>query len=184
MTYLQDAVLVLDDIAADFCETYQPDCLYFMGAGTTVAALMDALGIDNSLIGIDAIYNQSLLAADLNADQIDKLLDQYPGPVKLVLTVIGGQGHILGRGNQQLTPAIIRRIGIDNLLLVASKGKIAALDGRPLLVDSGDAALDAALSAYHPLITGYHDAILYPVSAASAAGDREQLDKSTDTSRA
>lgn len=70
---------------------------------------------------------------------------------------------LLGRGNQQLTPAIIRRAGRDNLIVVATKTKITQLAGRPLMVDSNDPQLDRELAGYVPVLTGYRDRILYPI---------------------
>jgi len=85
------------------------------------------------------------------------------GMAKIVITPIGGQGHLLGRGNQQLTPKIIRQVGRDNLIVIATKTKITELNGRPLLVDSNDPALDRELSGYISVITGYRDQIFYPI---------------------
>jgi len=87
----------------------------------------------------------------------------FNGPVSIIITPIGGQGMLLGRGNQQLTPAIIRRAGRDNLIVVATKTKITQLAGRPLMVDSNDPQLDRELAGYVPVLTGYRDRILYPI---------------------
>ncbi len=83
----------------------------------------------------------------------------------IVVTVIGGQGNVFGRGNQQFSPEVIRAVGLENILVVAAKSKIAALEGRPLLVDTNDPALDRELSGWHTVITGYDDRILYRVSS-------------------
>ena len=83
--------------------------------------------------------------------------------MSIIITPIGGQGMLLGRGNQQLTPAIIRRAGRDNLIVVATKTKITELGGRPLMVDSNDPQLDRELAGYVPVLTGYRDRILYPI---------------------
>ena len=82
-----------------------------------------------------------------------------------MITVIGGQGHIFGRGNQQLSPRVIRSIGKDNIIVIATKTKLQALQQRPLIVDTGDAELDKELSGYIPVITGFHDQVLYPVAS-------------------
>ena len=73
---------------------------------------------------------------------------------------------MFGRGNQQLSPAVLRAAGLDNITVVAAKSKVAALEGRPLLVDTNDPELDSQLTGYRPVITGYSDRILYPVSAS------------------
>jgi predicted polyphosphate/ATP-dependent NAD kinase len=79
----------------------------------------------------------------------------------VVLTVIGGQGHILGRGNQQLSPDFIRAIGKQNMRVVATKQKLQSLGNKPLRLDSGDAELDASLQGAFTIITGYKDKVLY-----------------------
>nr|WP_320134862.1 ATP-NAD kinase family protein [uncultured Amphritea sp.] len=154
--------LVLDDIAADFAENMQDDVRYIMGSGSTVQALMDNLGLENTLLGVDLIENGELIGQDLTAQQ---LLDMTAGfDTKLVITVIGGQGHIIGRGNQQLSPELLRRLGRENIILVATKSKIKALEGRPLIVDSGDLELNHQLAGLIRVVTGYRDAILYRVA--------------------
>jgi predicted polyphosphate/ATP-dependent NAD kinase len=82
-----------------------------------------------------------------------------------VITLIGGQGHIFGRGNQQLSPRVIRAIGKENLFIIATKAKLTALSSRPLITDTGDSELDLELSGYLPVITGYNDQVLYPVAS-------------------
>lgn len=153
--------LVLADIAADIVEQMQ-DELYIMGSGSTVAAIMQEMHLPNTLLGVDLVQHQQLIANDLTADQ---LLQQTQGKsVKLVITLIGGQGHILGRGNQQLSPALIRKIGKNNILIVATKTKLKALAGKPLIVDSGDPKLDKELCGFYRITTGYHDYVMYPVA--------------------
>lgn len=155
--------LVLRDIAETVQEEMDDECLYIIGPGSTTAALMEEMGIANTLLGVDLILHRQLFAADVSAGDIAQALQAHQGPVKIVITPIGGQGILLGRGNQQLTPDIIKRVGRDNLLVVATKTKIAGLGGRPLLVDSNDPQLDEALAGYLPVLTGYRDRILYPV---------------------
>ncbi len=155
--------LVLQDIAADVVESMAADCLYLIGPGSTPAGIMDELGLQNTLLGVDAVLNECLLGQDLSESQIVKLLATHRGIAKIVITAIGGQGHILGRGNQQLSPTVIRQVGMDNIIVVATKTKITELNGRPLLVDTNDAELDILLGGYRSVITGYHDAIIYPV---------------------
>ena len=80
-----------------------------------------------------------------------------------MITLIGGQGHIFGRGNQQLSPALIRAIGKDNIIVVATKTKLQALNGRPLIADTGDSELDDQLSGYIRVTTGFNDHVMYAV---------------------
>lgn len=155
--------LVLDDIAADLRERLDRDVLYLVGAGTTPKALMDELQLPNTLLGVDVIENDSLLAADQSAFQLEQRLDAYAGKVVAILSITGGQGALIGRGNQQLSPKVLRRIGRDNIWVLATKSKIAQLEGRPLLMDSNDLELDNDWTGYIDVTTGYHDHIYYPL---------------------
>lgn len=151
--------LVLADLAAYVVSQLEDDVRYVMGSGSTVAAVMDELGLENTLLGIDVIENGQLIAKDVTATQLLGLVQDRPS--KLVITLIGGQGHVFGRGNQQLSPDVIRAIGRDNIMLIASKTKLQQLDGRPLLADSGDATLDKQLTGLMTILTGYNDYVMY-----------------------
>ena len=151
------------DVAQEMIEQLQPDTLYLVGPGSTTHLFLQELGLDGSLLGVDLLLNNELIATDVSAAQITAQLDQFSGAVKMIITAIGGQGHILGRGNQQFTPAILRRVGKDNIHIIAARGKILALNGRPLLVDTNDPELDLAFGGYRPVITGYRETIMYPV---------------------
>ena len=156
--------LVLQDIAADFIDNMEDDVLYLIGSGTTTAAVMESLGLENTLLGIDAIINSELIANDLSEQQILALLDSVDyASAKIVVTAIGGQGHIFGRGNQQFSPAVIRRVGSDNIMIVATRNKLRSLQGRPLRVDTGDVELDAELAGIRQIITGYEQRTLYRI---------------------
>lgn len=159
--------LVLADIAADVINQME-DQFYIMGSGSTVAFVMEELGLDNTLLGVDLIQDKSIIARDLTAKQLLDLTQNKP--TKLVITLIGGQGHILGRGNQQLSPELIRRIGKDNIIILATKTKLKALEGRPLIVDSGDPKLDSELCGYYKVTTGYHDYVMYQVANPDLGG--------------
>ena len=149
-------------IAEEIIENMDTDYFYIIGPGTTTRAIMDKLQLANTLLGIDLIYNKKLVANDLNES---KLIQYIQGKkVKLIITPIGGQGYILGRGNQQLSPEIIKRIGRDNILVIATRNKLNSLEGRPLLLDSGDKTVDELLSGYIGVITGYREKSIYKVT--------------------
>ena len=153
--------LVLADIAAYVVSEMDEDTLYVMGSGSTVEAIMHEMGLENTLLGVDLVENQNLVAQDLTAQQLLTITEQRS--TKLVITLIGGQGHIFGRGNQQLSPALIRAIGKDNIIVVATKTKLQALNGRPLIADTGDSELDDELSGYIRVTTGFNDHVMYAV---------------------
>ncbi len=159
----ESEALVLDDLAAYFVSQMEEDVRYVMGSGTTVAAVMAELGLPNTLLGVDVVENGQVIAADVTAAQLLELVQQHPA--RLVITLIGGQGHIFGRGNQQLSPAVIRAIGRQHIHLLATKSKIQALDGRPLISDSGDPQLDRELSGMLRILCGYNDYVMYRLGA-------------------
>ncbi|KXJ55034.1 MAG: ATP-NAD kinase [Colwellia sp. Phe_37] len=157
--------LVLQDIAADVIAKMD-DELFIIGSGSTTAFVMEELALENTLLGVDAICQQTLIASDLTEADLWQLMQPYKlGQIKLVITLIGGQGHIFGRGNQQLSPRIIRAIKKENIMIIATKAKLNALQARPLIADTGDSELDMELSGYLPVITGYNDQVLYPVAS-------------------
>lgn len=158
--------LALEDIAAEFTEAYEDDCLYLIGPGTTTRALMEAMQLDNTLLGVDAVYDGELVGSDLAEADILALLEQHEhGQAAIVVTAIGGQGHVFGRGNQQISAKVIRAVGLNNIQVVATKRKITELEGRPLIVDTNDVDLDQQLSGHRPVITGYRDRISYRFSS-------------------
>lgn len=155
--------LVAAEIGAWLVETMDPDRLYLVGPGSTTAAITDELGLPTTLLGVDVVRGGQIVASDADEKALLQLLDASSAPANIIVTAIGGQGHVFGRGNQQFSPAVIRKVGLDNIQIVAAKSKITALGGRPLLVDTNDAALDRALLGYYEIVSGYDDKILYPI---------------------
>ena len=143
-----------------------------IGAGTTPKALMNELGLHNSLLGVDVVLDEQLVAKDQSATELEALVVDHPGPVVVILSITGGQGSLIGRGNQQLSPAVLRRVGRDNVWVLATKTKIRELEGRPLLMDSNDVQLDREWSGYIEVTTGYHDRILYPLGQIDLESSR------------
>lgn len=146
----------LAGIAEDIVDAMDdPDCHFIVGPGTTTRSIMEYLELKNTLLGVDVIKNRQVTANDVHEQQLWDLIKD--GKAKIVLTIIGGQGHLFGRGNQQLSPRIIRGIGRENILVIATKEKLIALNGKPLVVDTGDEELNEQLSGFIRVITGYQD---------------------------
>ncbi len=149
-------------IAAAIVERMSDTHHYIIGPGTTTRAIMEKLGLPHSLLGIDVVFQKRLAGQDLNEKEILELIRGKPSV--LVLTPIGGQGYLLGRGNQQISPEVISQVGKDNIIIVATPNKIGSLEGRPLFIDSGDGRLDRLLSGYYRIFTSYRDSIIYRVT--------------------
>lgn len=155
--------LMLDELCAFVTEELDDDTLYVLGSGGTLNALKSAMGIETpTLLGVDVWYQGEVLAQDAHEAQLYALVKQYP-KVRIMLSIIGGQGVVLGRGNQQISPRIIQCVGKENLEFLATQSKILALEGKPLLIDSGCDELDRALSGFHKIICAYDDALLYEI---------------------
>lgn len=155
--------LVLDDIAAGLQEAQEDGTGWILGPGSTTLGLLEAMGLEGTLLGVDVLRDGEVILRDATEQQLWELVEQG-GDWRILVTAIGGQGHILGRGNQQLSPRIIRAVGLDNLLVVATKTKLRSLAGRPFLVDTGDSSLDSELSGLRRVLSGYREEMLYPVN--------------------
>lgn len=161
----ETAVEYLTSYIAD---TMEDDVLYIVGTGSTTKGVLTKLGLDGTLLGIDMVYRRKLVGKDVNEKQI---LDYLAGftlngkNVKIIVTVIGGQGYIFGRGNQQLSPAVIRKVGIKNIIIAASKPKMLSLFGKSLLVDTGDEQLNSELCGYKRVYVGYEDSVIFKIES-------------------
>ncbi len=157
-----------EGIADELAARIGSDGLFILGPGTTTQAVGRRLGIEATLVGVDLVGSSPegprLLVAD--ATEEDLLARLVPGRTWVVVTPIGGQGFILGRGNQQVSSRVLARVGGDRVIVVATPGKLASLGGRPLLVDTGDRALDRALSGHIRVVTGRGDTAIVPVEEA------------------
>jgi predicted polyphosphate/ATP-dependent NAD kinase len=131
-------------IAIYIIEEMEPNIIYVMGPGTTTRTISDLLDQKKTLLGVDLFLEKKIIANDVNETQI---LETIKGKTsKIIVTPIGGQGFIFGRGNQQISNKVIRQIGLDNILVVATNSKLDRL--KSLRVDTGDLELDKELSAH------------------------------------
>ncbi len=150
------AVKSKKEVAADIIEHMDRDALYLLGPGTTVKAVADAAGIPKTLLGVDAVADGRLVGADLNEKAILSLFQDFKKR-RIIVTPIGGNGFIFGRGSKQFTPEVIRRVGRDNVIIVGTRDKIVKLEA--LRVDTGDFSLDKILAGYMAVTVGYKETL-------------------------
>ena len=150
------------DLAAAFIDAMDAGCLYLLGPGTTVAAIAEALGVEKTLLGIDALYDGQVIERDLNERAILARLDAHER-CAIVVTPLGGNGFIFGRGNKPFTPEVIRRVGVEHIIVVATEQK--AREVGVLRVDTGDLELDAQMGGYREVLIGYDIARVMKVRA-------------------
>ena len=154
----------LAGIAAEITERMEPGRLYILGPGTTTRAIAEALGLPKTLLGVDLVCDGAVVAADATEDGILRALaESRPGAI--VVTPIGGQGHFLGRGNQQIGACVVKAVGLDRMLVAATPEKLASLGDGTLHVDTGDPDLDRALAGWRRIITGYGSEAVCRVAA-------------------
>ena len=138
-----------DAIAEFFAENVEKDMLYILGAGTTVKKIADKMKVEKTLLGVDAYYNGKVVGRDLDEKGILNILEKYPR-AKLVITPIGSQGFVFGRGNQQISEKVLKRIGRENIIIVATPSKIRDIDKLRFDLDNCE-----FLKGYYKVLVGY-----------------------------
>ncbi len=148
------------DIAQFVIEDMQDDILYFLGPGTTVKAITDHLNLPKTLLGIDGLYHKEIIGTDLNENKILELIGSY-SKTKIIISPLGGQGFIFGRGNKQFTPKVLKKVESKNIIILATVDKIRELNC--LRVDTGDNDADNSLKGFAKVIIGYMEETVIPV---------------------
>lgn len=135
---------------------------YVLGPGTTTAAVARHLGVSTTLLGVDVVVDRQPILVDANEAELFAVLAGRDAWI--VLSVTGGQGFVLGRGNQQISPRVVRQVGVDRVVIAATDDKLSALGG-PLRVDTGDQELDGQLSGYRRVVTGFRREAMWKIEA-------------------
>lgn len=154
-----------DQIALFASEFMRDGSAYILGAGTTTSRIAELLGVEKTLLGVDVVQNGKLLQKDASEKDLLDLLDREKS-VKVIVSPIGAQGFILGRGSQQISAAVLRRVGEENLIVVSTPHKLAEIPR--LLVDTGDLETDRFLAGKRMVVTGYRIAQRKETASASA----------------
>ncbi|HEV7268642.1 MAG TPA: ATP-NAD kinase family protein [Falsiroseomonas sp.] len=162
-----DDEAALDALARRIAREWPADRLMILGCGTTTRRIKRAMGFDGTLLGVDVALGGRPIALDANESQLLRLLDRAgEGGAGIVASVTGGQGFLFGRGNQQISADVLRRVGRDGIMVVTGAGKLAALDPALLHVDTGSAEADAMLSGYHQVHTAPGQRMVMRVAAS------------------
>ena len=138
--------------------------LVIWGSGGTLREIGGNIGFELTTLGIDATIGTEQVGTDLAESGIIDLLDSHDGPVTLLLSPMGGQGFLIGRGNLQLSPTVLSSIGIDNILGVVTPAKLLTV--RALRIETGDDSLDQEFASkrYMKVLQGYRTTRILPVS--------------------
>jgi len=142
-------------VARFVVEEMDPKATYILGPGTTVKCVADLLRADKTLLGVD-IYRNKKVMKDVNEEKILREIKDWKN-TWIVLSPIGRQGMLLGRGNQQISPEIIRRVGKERMLVAATRSKIQGIEGGVLRVDTGDPKVDESLKGYIRVAIDYRE---------------------------
>ena len=135
-----------------------PEDTYILGPGTTVREISNLLSLEKTLLGVDIVRNGELVARDVNEEEI---LEQMKDDSWIIVSPLGGQGSIFGRGNQQISPTVIKKAGINHIIVVSTPVKVQELNS--LVVDTGDPLLDVQLRGWRRVFIGRHEQKLMPV---------------------
>ena len=139
----------------------EPGTIYILGPGTTVKAVAEELGVEKTPLGVDVYLDRKLIAKDVSEKDLLRILSKLNLPVKVVVSPLGRQGFILGRGNQQISPAVLRRAGREGLIVLATRAKL--METPALRVDTGDPELDKEFRGYLRVIIDYNEEALLKV---------------------
>jgi predicted polyphosphate/ATP-dependent NAD kinase len=150
-------------IAEAVIETMQPGWLYILGPGTTTRVIANRLGFPKTLVGVDVYTREGVVALDVGEARLLELVENQPA--RIIVTPIGGQGFLFGRGNQQISARVIQKVGRENILVVSLSEKLNALRGEPFLVDTGDLSVDEMLAGHLPVVVGYREKVIYRIGS-------------------
>jgi len=153
-------------IARFVVESMASDGTYILGPGTTVERVAELLGVDKTVLGVD-VYRGGAFFRDVNDEVILRLVEDWD-KAWIVVSPIGRQGILFGRGNQQITPEILRRVGKSRIIVLATLNKLSGTEGGTLRVDTGEAQADEMLRGYIRVVTDYREWRLVKINGGTA----------------
>ena len=148
----------------DVIDRMEDDIYYIIGSGTTLVPIMEELDLEVTKLGVDIIKNKKLVKKDASESDILEIIKD--NPAKLIVTPMGGQGYLFGRGNPQISSKVLSQLDKDDITIVSTPSKIRTLNNRPFLIYTGDADLDERLSGYYKVVVGYESHKMYKLKRA------------------
>lgn len=142
-------------VAKFIVEEMNPKGTYILGPGTTVKCVADLLGVDKTVLGVD-IYRDKGAIKDVNEKRILKEIRDWQN-TWIILSPVGRQGMLLGRGNQQISPQIVKKVGKERIIVAATRSKLQSIEGNILRVDTGDPEVDGMLRGYIKVAIDYRE---------------------------
>lgn len=154
-----------ENLAEYIFSAMEDDTLYIIGPGGTTYCLKERLEGEGTLRGVDVARGRRIILKDADERGIFRLLEEGM-PAKIIVTCIGGNGFLFGRGNQQISPRIIRKVTKENLILAVTKEKLLSLRSAPMLADTGEKETDRYLCGYYKIGVSHYESVLYKVDTA------------------
>ena len=140
------------------------EATYIVGPGRTTQNFLNRIGVSGTLLGVDVLKGRKLIGRDVNSRELEILTRD--GFLYIISGIIGGQGFLFGRGNQQITAEIIQRVKKENILIIASTKKIYELPRQCILIDTGNQKLDNELAGYVKVQTDRNRAFIIKLEIA------------------
>ena len=141
-------------------ENMDPDLFYAVGSGTSAKCICRYLGIDGELLGVDVIRDKKLVKKDCTAAELESFAGT--GKLRIIVSFIGGQGFVFGRGNHQFSPEVLKRVGKEGITVVAPLSKLISVEGQCLRMDIPDPEVKKQLEGYYQVLAGYGYRVLLP----------------------
>lgn len=151
------ALQVIDDM--------DEDVIYIIGSGSTTHRILEELGLKGTVLGIDLVKNKKLIAKDVYEQQILDVIGD--APAKLILSPMGGQSYLFGRGNQQLSDKVLAKLDKEDLIILSTPTKLHSLKRQPFLVYTGNPEIDQKISGFYKVVTGYGQYSMYKAVPAA-----------------
>ncbi len=148
-------------IAKRIIEDMKNNIYYLLGPGTTIKAITDFLNEKKTILGVDLLLNKKIITFDLNEEEILKLIERKP--IKIIVSPIGRQGFLFGRGNLQISSKVLEKIGIENIIIVSTKFKLENIADHKLKIDTRDTVLDNKMKGFYKIIIDYDEIRIFEI---------------------